>query len=165
MISVYGRALREVFTAELASKAPEYRPSKGDPEPIFPGQRSFVHKVDEAFWAWLTVIPSPKDDSFTLEMGWSRLARYPQGIGRASLLSPFEAAKEPEYLCRIGKLLGVEDVWWDVEKFLRSEEGKEIFREIPGALQSNPQTRVLVSARAALSLFLRAGVPALNAAA
>ena len=162
MRSEYGKFLRNLVAAERKLQAPEFRPRKGDPNPMFSGERSYCYEKHDVCWLWLTVLPSPKEESFTLELGWSKQQRYPQNLGSVGALEPSKALGQPEYLCRIGRLTEAYDVWWDIDGFLRTPEGKHILGEIPGALQSNPRTRVHISVISALRLFLKVGIPFLK---
>ena len=158
MRSEYGRLLRRHFAAAMSLRLPQFEATKSDG---FPGERAFVQKPQSDLWKWIIVVPNQKDDNFTLELGWSSLGRDPRQ-GRAPLLSPSKAQHEPEYMCRIGQVLG-KDMWWHVDSFMRTTEAKDILGSMPGALQSDPSIRIRVCASAAMDVLVRVGVPYLEA--
>ncbi len=61
-------------------------------------------------------------ESFTVEIGWSKLGRFPELGMRPSMQPPSADHAEfaqPEYVCRLGKDLLGADYWWEVEPFER----------------------------------------------
>ena len=157
MRSEYGKALRRLFESELKIRAPEFVPTKVDAEFLFPGECAFCHIVDTQLWLWVLVVPSVKRDDFNIEIGWSRLSRFPRNK------HPYSGETErtlalTECMCRLGIVAGRGDVWWNIDGFMRSQDAKQILAAMPGALQSNPETRVHVSVIAAVSLLVSHGI-------
>ncbi len=66
---------------------------------------------------FIIVFPDMKREAFTLELGWSRKGRFPELPFRPSG-SPTQTRTEfaqPEFVCRLANLLGLDDYWWLVQ--------------------------------------------------
>lgn len=117
----YGQALRALFTAEMQSRLPQFEPSQVKSKYLFPGERVFCWNPQESIRCWIILQPNLKGhESFSVEIGWSKLARFPELSMRPSFSSPSEDRAEfdePEYVCRLGKDRLGEDYWAEVEAF------------------------------------------------
>jgi len=116
-----GKALRELFTAEMKTVLPQFLPVKVSSKYIFPGERAFRWIPVEPVHLWILLVPHHKGgEEFTVEIGWSKLGRFPELSMRPSLPGPSERRDEfalDEYVCRLGMLISGRDYWWEVEHF------------------------------------------------
>ena len=117
----YGKALRTLFAAEMATRLPQFAANKAKSNYLFPGERAFYWNPQDTIRCWVILQPNLKGhESFTVEIGWSKLARFPELSMRPSFHSPDEGHAEfaqSEYVCRLGKDTVGEDHWWEVEAF------------------------------------------------
>jgi hypothetical protein len=113
----YGKALRDAFDRQMKAKLPAFRPLKTESMYIFPGEQVYYRMPREPINCIIILVPSRTDtDEFTIEIGWSKLGRFPECM-RPCLEPPTSARAEfeqPEYICRLSHLWGREDVWWRV---------------------------------------------------
>jgi len=157
MRAPYGSQLRRLFASELKAAGLPFVEVKPQPPDLWPGERAYVYKTPASIWQWLVLAPSQKDDSFRLDLGWSRRQRFPQ-VGRPSAEAPAEAIECVEYFCELGQLSS-EARPWNIDAFLRTAKARDILSAMPGALQSDPSTRVLVSIRACMQQLHAVGLP------
>jgi len=117
----YGKPLRALFTAEMQSRLPQFAATTVKSQYIFPGERAFCWIPRDPIRCWVVVQPNLKGhESFTVEIGWSTMARFPELGMRPSFQSPSDDHAEfaqPEYMCRLGKDRVGDDHWWEVEAF------------------------------------------------
>jgi hypothetical protein len=109
------KLLRQCFSAELKRAAPDFKEEKLKSKYLVPGDRVFVRKASSAVWLFVILIPHHAGGrKFSIEVGWSRLARFPESSVRPSPKAPEEAVSHlaDEYVCRVGKLSGEGDKWW-----------------------------------------------------
>ena len=117
----YGQALRTLFAAEMRRVAPNFEAIKVKSRYFWPGDRAYLWRATETLYCWIVLNPSQKGhDEFTILIGWSRNARYPE-------LSMVPCAEPPtpdrdefardEYLTRLPYLWGQDDQWWVVKEF------------------------------------------------
>ncbi|MGB6065367.1 MAG: hypothetical protein WBG50_11195 [Desulfomonilaceae bacterium] len=127
----YGKALREVFTQELKVHLPQFLPVKISSLNIFPGERGFRWVPAEPTHFWIILCPDQKGhEAFTVELGWSRLGRFPELGMRPSSNAPSENRDEfalEEYVCRLGMLMTGGDLWWHLENPLEHLASQETY--------------------------------------
>ncbi len=115
----YGKALRELFTVEMNARLPQFLPIKVSSIYLFPGERAFRWIPAEPIHLWILLCPHQKGrEAFTVEIGWSRLGRFPELSMRPSLEVPSARRVEfamDEYVCRLGMLVSGGDYWWQLE--------------------------------------------------
>ena len=81
----YGKALRARFESLLAEHLPRFGPLGTKSDFLFPGERAYVAKADGA-WLVIVLAPSLKgQNAFHIEIGWSRLLRFPELSMRPSM--------------------------------------------------------------------------------
>jgi hypothetical protein len=89
----YGVALREVFSETLTAVCPYFALVK---KPTMlagvPGERAYRWIVTDSQHLWVVLVPDQQREAFTIELGWSRLGRFPQLTMRPSLVAPADAA-------------------------------------------------------------------------
>jgi hypothetical protein len=114
----YGKALRDLFDLEIKAWLPAFKPLQSKSMYLFPGERVYYRIPREPIYCLIILVPSQKDaDEFTIEIGWSKLGRFPESGTRPSLQLPTAARTEfeqAEYVCRLSDLWTREDVWWRV---------------------------------------------------
>lgn len=113
----YGLVLRETFSETLAVVCPSFAPVRKPAmlTPV-PGERVWRRVVAADRHLWVAVVPDQNREAFTIELGWSRLGRFPQLSMRPSLAQPRDAGSPEEYLCRLGALSRGRDWWWVIEE-------------------------------------------------
>ena len=117
----YGQALRTLFAAEMRRVAPHFEAVKVKSRYFWPGDRAYRWRATETLYCWIVLSPSRKDsDEFTILIGWSRNARYPELSMVPCLELPTPDRDEfarDEYLTRLPYLWGQEDRWWVIREF------------------------------------------------
>lgn len=115
----YGKALRQLFSAEMNNLLPRFLPVKLSSLYILPGERPFRWIPVEAVHLWILLCPDQKGrEAFTVEIGWSKLGRFPELSMRPSFRAPSSGREEfalDEYVCRLGMLVSGDDSWWELE--------------------------------------------------
>lgn len=117
MSRAFNLAARRHFIDAVPTFAPQFRIQPPGPKPFAcPGEVPLAWAPDPARVAWVFLVPSPKGyNEFTIELGWSLLARYPQLTLRPSFHRPTPERtewKEPEYICRLNALTAGVPEWW-----------------------------------------------------
>ena len=113
----YRRAVREEFAERLADLAPGFRLAKVESPLLFGGESVFQWSPGGGFIGWLLLIPDTKRQAFTLEVGWSRVERFPElGMRPSVMLGPDDAlpVDVPEGFVRLGGLSARTDLWWEL---------------------------------------------------
>ena len=98
--------LRREFKSRFKAELPDFKLIK-HPR-LFPGFLTWAYMEEASPWFTVTLFPSQKDDEFTIEIGWSRLSRFPE-----TYISPppYNLAAD-EILLRLGYLTDGRDFWW-----------------------------------------------------
>lgn len=101
-----GKLLRRMFEDRLRKVFPDFILQKAGAPYFWPGERVFVQNAGGSNRNVVILSPHPNgSDSFTVEIGWSRLGRTPELSARPSVVkstdSPFELA---EFVTRLGCL-------------------------------------------------------------
>lgn len=165
MRGIYAKPLRQLFAAELQTHVPHFQPGKVAAHLLLPGERCFNCLGRNQKLQWIFLVPSVKDDEFTIELGWSSANEFPQQASLSLPATPQQMSTLQEFRCRLGLLAGSTDIWWHIDKYMSTPAAKQLLAAMPGALQSDPATRVLVCVRASVSALVTHGIPFLNAAA
>jgi len=115
----YGKVLRQLFSAEMTNRLPRFLPVKVSSIHILPGERAFRWIPVEPIHFWVLLCPDQKGrEAFTVEIGWSKLGRFPELSMRPSFEAPSSRRDEfamDEYVCRLGMLVSGRDYWWELE--------------------------------------------------
>lgn len=113
----YGKALRDTFDREMKARLPAFNLLRSKSMYIFPGERVYYRIPRDPIYCLIILVPSRKDtDEFTIEIGWSKLGRFPESL-RPSLQLPTATRTEfeqTEYVCRLSYFWTRQDVWWRV---------------------------------------------------
>jgi len=118
MGKAFNQAVRACFARSIAERLPRFEPWRGKSPTLFSGERVWRWVPLEPLHCFVLLVTSPKGyNEFTVELGWSRLARFPELSMRPSPERPGrgEAERErEEYICRLPELAWGEDRWWRV---------------------------------------------------
>jgi hypothetical protein len=112
----YSKALRALFTKKLNEIDSNFKEIKVANGFLQPGERAYQWEVNDRLYCFIILVPDRSGaDSFTVEIGWSTKARFPQ-IGfrplPASLLN--EEFVNDEYVFRLPIISMKKDFWWQV---------------------------------------------------
>jgi hypothetical protein len=110
------KAVRAEFTAAMGRRLPQFVPVKIDSRYAWPNSRVFRWAYDDVMHFFVEMFFDPKgDDAFTVEVGWSRLGRYPEVSVRPGFRTGEEFAKA-EYWCRLSHLYSATGGFWSLEE-------------------------------------------------
>lgn len=116
----YSKYLKEQFKQRLSDIAPEYQEIK-IANPIYPGQATYQWKAREKIYCFITLVPNPKGlDTYTFEIGWSTLARFPKIEGTGSWITIHSLTPDrsefnlSECIIRLGNVYSSKDKWWPI---------------------------------------------------
>jgi hypothetical protein len=140
--SKLSKALRNDFKARLNTEFPAFVRDKDFLMPA--GWDAYKWEITDEFWAYIVLAPSPKNDSFTVEIAWSGKREFPR---RYSDVIPGEGSEGGEERLRLSQFIPPHtDRWWFLVKetsvwddaifdFSAPEEPVEIaLGKIPGVL-------------------------------
>ena len=99
-----------IFDRQLREKLPQFE-SMGDQE-IAPVCRLYGYKTEEVTFFVLLQMHR-YEDSFTVELGWSKVHKWPEAFS-VSPVAPDQAESKRDARFRLGHLWIDKDVWWDV---------------------------------------------------
>ena len=113
----FNKAVRERFAAGFEAIAPDYARQPAGPSPYaWAGETAWSCAPEPGVLLWVMLVPSPKGyNEFGVELGWSRLGRYPRLSMRPSAPLPGPDRREwagVEYLCRLDKVAPGVPQWW-----------------------------------------------------
>lgn len=123
------------------------------------GERAFRKDVTPRLLLWCMLVPNQKVESFTIEVGWSKLGRYPELSVRPAPESREEAWGRDEYLLRLGELSHGHDHWWEIEPFRIVTDVDEMMRIMQPIAPHEAQARVAPIVDEAFALLSRHGEP------
>ena len=108
MQSKLAKALRNQFETELKRNVPAFLEDKESELP--PGWRSYRLNVAPGLTLFIALCLSPKDDRFTVELGWSEIGRLPA----AGAFGPTDPPKGGGLTFRLSALWHPQrhDYWW-----------------------------------------------------
>ena len=114
----YGRVLRRLFDERMRAELPQFEPVRLTSDYVWPGERLFRWDAGEGLYCWVILNPSAKgQQSFTVEVGWSCLGRFPELGSRPSVMAPpslDEVAEMPEGTLRVASIRDGGDAWWEL---------------------------------------------------
>jgi hypothetical protein len=112
----YGKELRTLFPKRLREVAPEFEPARVSSTYLFAGERAFRWVPFEPVHCWIILSPSAKGhQAFTVEVGWSVYARFPELGMRPTPLPSLDAATaypREECVVRVKELRTDQDQFW-----------------------------------------------------
>jgi len=158
----YGQALRALFEKAMSQQLPAFTPTKVGSDYLFPGERAFRKRIEGVADLWIVLSPNQKMDEFSVELGWSRLARFPELVMRPSLQRPYEAFNETEYMCRLGELAFGKDHWWVVEKFRAPRNVEDLVASLGKLSAQVASERVKPKVDEAVATLMEKGIPYLE---
>lgn len=123
------------------------------------GERAFRRDMDRNLILWCIVVPNQKFESFTVEVGWSKLGRYPQLGVRPSPESHDRAGDREEYVVRLGELSRGQDYWWEIERFRVPTDVNDLMQSLQPIPPEQAESRVLPKVEEALADLERHGEP------
>lgn len=161
----YGKALHAAFEERMHETFPDFLPTKVQSKLTFPGERYFCRSVGDRLRLWVILVPSPKAESFTVEVGWSRLGRFPELSGRPSSRFPSPERTEfaqDEYFARLASLWTTHDPWWEVEPFSMTDIMENILRSASPVSPEAAREKVAPAVEDAIEKLRVYGVPYLT---
>jgi hypothetical protein len=163
----YGKALRSLFSSQMTRAASHFEAVKVKSVFFSPGDRAWRWQANERLHCWIVLSPSKKDyDEFTVLIGWSRRARYPElsMVPCAELPTPGreEFARE-EYLTRLPYLWGDDDQWWVVKEFRAAQSVAELAASLQPIPPSEARDAVDPQVRDPIGKIVEIGLPYLEA--
>lgn len=92
---------------------PDFQIWQGDTIYLWPGEKAFYKKASESLYLFIIFVPDKKgDNSFTIEVGWSKKSRFPELEMRPCPFPDFsEAHEEEEFATRLTSIEGKPDLW------------------------------------------------------
>ena len=163
----FANALRDLFTEEMAKKFPEFKPVKMKSQYIWPGERVFCWVVADSVGCYIVLVPSQKGyDEFTVEIGWSKLDRFPEISARGIHVPQPDHSEfaRDEFLCRLSSLWGSADFWWqfyDVNKVM-SDPVQHILIQTKKLTTAEAEETVLPHVVSAIGKLKEHGIPYLK---
>jgi hypothetical protein len=125
MRSKLGKALRQKFEEELKKQYPQFEEDK---KSIIPsGCRLYMWKLKENLFFFVELVLSPKDDSFTIQIGWSKNNDYPLSLN----FDPQEISSKENSRFRMSLLVTQKDYWWYLAKKSTLDDDFFTFVETP----------------------------------
>ncbi len=163
----YGTAVRALFADALVAACPDFAPVKMVVAlAAYPGERPFRWTISTTTHAWIVLVPDLKREGFTVEIGWSRLGRFPQLTARPSSARPHDAGPCAEYLGRLGEVAGGSDRWWILEDLPLDANAEQMMAHL--IAMTTPIPPDVARARAAplvgeaVAEIVRSGIPFLR---
>ena len=162
----YSKALRSLFSSEMKRAISHFEEVKVKSVYCWPGDRAYLWKATEQLHCWIVLSPNHKDyDEFTVLIGWSKQARYPElgMVPCAEYPTPNrDEFEREEYLTRLPYLWGNEDKWWVVQKFNASQTLKELEARLQPISSSEAIEAVAPLVRDAVHMIKDKGLPYLE---
>ena len=84
---------------------------------VHPGEVVYVNRSAEPLWMLIVLVADRHGrERFTVEIGWSKLGRFPNLSMRPSPDQPDGGAEYSfdEYMCRLGRISEGQDKWWNL---------------------------------------------------
>ena len=114
----YRKAVRELFTRGMASRLPQFEPTKVKAPILFSGESVFRWEASTTLHCFVLLVPDSRGyQSFTVELAWSHEARFPDVSSKPTLLlgpgdpNPVDVS---EGIVRLGGILSRKDIWWEL---------------------------------------------------
>ena len=139
------KAVRTQFTAAMAERLPQFAPVTIKSRYAWPGSRIFRWVAGPSLHFFIELFLDPKgDDSFGVEIGWSRLARYPEVPSRPGFR---EDVARAEHWVRLSLLDSNVGGMWSLEDPDGSPgafgQGSGISRQVAAGLAQIPVEQAL----------------------
>jgi len=106
-------AVRAEFAVAIKRRLPQFNPIKVASRFAWPGSRVFRWTHDASLHFFVELLFDPKGaDAFAVEVGWSRLGRYPEVRARPGFPSGGGEATRPEHWSRLSSLYAPIGGFW-----------------------------------------------------
>jgi hypothetical protein len=164
----YSRVLRDSFAKLIKANVPKFKPAKVKSQYLWPGERDFLWDTKELVHVYVILSPSLKGhDEFTIDIGWSRLGRFPE-IGARGSRSPTAERKEfqeMEFACRLSALWSDVDEFWKFydDRALMSDPMQHILSQAQDITQEQAEATVKPHVEDAIDKLVNYGLPYLDA--
>ncbi len=110
-------AVRAEFAVAIKRRLPQFSPIKVASRFAWPGSRVFRWTHDASLHFFVELLFDPKGaDAFAVEVGWSRLGRYPEVRARPGFPSGGGEATRPEHWSRLSSLYAPIGGFWSLEE-------------------------------------------------
>lgn len=114
----YRKAVRELFTRGMQSRLPQFEPTRVNAPILFNGETVFCWEASNRLHCFVLLVPNSRGhQSFTVELGWSHAARFPDVSSKPTLMlgagdpNPVDVS---EGIVRLGAIVSRNDVWWEL---------------------------------------------------
>lgn len=163
----YSKVLRDGFLKRLPQMASGFKPFNGNSKYLFSGEKACYRELNPKLWQFVILSPNATGlESFTLELGWSRLARFPE-LGMRPSYFPDDCIDYgvDELITRLPLLYGGSEFWL-IEDYLDSPgyaQGNNLTQS-EKISQAVAQERAFPLLNVALDMFEQYGLPFLDKA-
>lgn len=121
----YSRALKKIFTEKLKREISGVKLWTKKSEYIFPGEVVYSLGKYNGTSVFIVLIPNQKDDSFNVEMLWSKKEGFPKLSVRPNAMFT-EPELADEYAIRLSCIIDGVDKFWVIPKKELSDPLEEI---------------------------------------
>jgi hypothetical protein len=123
------KLLKTNFIEKLNEQLPQFEEDNNFQIPA--GCKLFSQKVRKDLWFFLELVISPKDDCFTIQIGWSKKGLFPTKIGTYQSEIE-EIGVNDNLIFRLSRLIDENlDYWWCLAKKRTLEDDFFTFKETP----------------------------------
>jgi hypothetical protein len=169
----YGKAVRDMFAAELKRAFPAFDAVRVNSRYVVPGERLFRWIPYDPLHCWIILEPHHKYEQFAVNIGWSNQARFPELTVRPTPVDPsdFEGtAALDECVVRVRAVGESNERWFELPdpmlEGLRETDPDVLIAKMEESEQpvSREQALVDVASRVAeaIALLADAGIPYLQ---
>jgi hypothetical protein len=168
----YGAALRKLFAEQMRVCFPEFVETKVSSRYFNPGDRAYVSAFPTGTWLWIVLSPHWKGvEEFTVHIGWSRKARYPESSAIPSAVMPNAGGNErehEEYMTRLPYLWESRPDYWVIDSFVAGATPEEALAQLMRSMEPVSKERAEAMVRPLVEDAIRAlgerGIPYLESA-
>ena len=125
----YRKSLKKVFTKKLTEKVVDANLWSKKSDYIFPGE--IVYSLENKYDAsvFIILIPNQKNDSFNIEIAWSKKGGFPELSVRPNSMF-IEQKVADEYAIRLSCINGGADRFWMIPKEKFTDPLEEIIADM-----------------------------------
>lgn len=133
MRSKLSKSVKYEFDLRLKNDFPYFEDDTS--EMIPKGCKGYTWKINDNIWAYILLVFSPKDDSFTVEIAWTKTKNFPA----YTFNLPYENSERENSRFRLSQLIDVKsDYWWylgrrktlDDDLFVPDEDIKNLLPKV-----------------------------------
>jgi hypothetical protein len=137
MSKAFSTEVRKSFAESMRIKFPQFHPIKVPPVNSWPGERSYLWDRASSLCCSISLIVGAKgNDDFFVEVGWSRLRRFPRLSSRPSIaaMEPVgDYVEEEEFICNLSSIARCPTTWQAPNR--KAEEGLSEMEQYLASLQ------------------------------